>query len=83
MKKVLITGPLGQDGIILTKLLEDNFELFGVCKLLTPPQRIDNHTKNYKIKLYKSDLTKPESVDRLIYSVNPDIIVNLAVKPML
>jgi GDPmannose 4,6-dehydratase len=78
MKKILITGPLGQDGIILTKLLEDKFELFGVCKMMTSIQRLNEHSKNHKIKLYLSDLTNQESVDILIQTINPDIIINFA-----
>jgi GDPmannose 4,6-dehydratase len=78
MKKILITGPLGQDGIVLTKLLEDKFELFGVCKMLTPIQRLNEHSKNHKIKLCLSDLTNQESVDILIQTINPDIIINFA-----
>ena len=78
MKKILITGPLGQDGIILTKLLEGKFELFGVCKMMTPIQRLNEHSKNHKIKLCLSDLTNQDSVDTLVKTINPDIIVNFA-----
>jgi GDPmannose 4,6-dehydratase len=78
MKKILITGPLGQDGVILTKLLEDKFELFGVCKMMTPIQKLNEHSNNHKIKLCLSDLTNQESVDILIQTINPDIIINFA-----
>ena len=78
MKKVLITGPLGQDGIILTKMLENDFELYGVCRLLTPIERLQTHSKKYKIELCLSDLTNLDSVDVLIQTIKPDIIVNFA-----
>ena len=78
MKKVLITGPLGQDGIILTKMLENDFELYGACRLLTPIERLQTHSKKYKIELCLSDLTNLDSVDVLIQTIKPDIIVNFA-----
>lgn len=78
MKKVLITGPLGQDGTILTKMLENDFELYGACRLLTPIERLQTHSKKYKIELCLSDLTNLDSVDVLIQTIKPDIIVNFA-----
>ena len=78
MKKVLITGPLGQDGTILTKMLENDFELFGVCRLLTPTDRLQKHSKSHNINLSLSDLTDLNSVDNLIKTIKPDIIVNFA-----
>ena len=65
MKKVLITGPLGQDGTILTKMLENDFELYGVCKLLTPLERLQQHSKSHNINLCLSDLTNLDSVNPL------------------
>lgn len=78
MKKVLITGPLGQDGTILTKMLENDFELYGVCKLLTPLERLQQHSKSHNINLCLSDLTNLDSVNNLIKTVKPDVIVNFA-----
>jgi GDPmannose 4,6-dehydratase len=78
MKKVLITGALGQDGTILTEMLENEFELYGVCRLLTPIKRLQSHTKKHKIELCLTDLTKLDSVDNLIRRIKPDIIVNFA-----
>jgi GDPmannose 4,6-dehydratase len=78
MKKVLITGALGQDGTILTEMLENDFELYGVCRLLTPIERLDSYSKKYKIELCLTDLTNLESVDILIKKIKPDIIVNFA-----
>jgi GDP-D-mannose dehydratase len=78
MKKVLITGPLGQDGIILTKLLQNDFELFGVCRMLTKIDRFNEHKKKYNINLLLSELGDINYVDHLIKNIRPDIIVNFA-----
>jgi GDPmannose 4,6-dehydratase len=75
MKKILITGPLGQDGRILTELLHNEYELYGVCRLTTP---IDETLTQNKIKLCVSDLTDITYVDKLINDINPDIIINFA-----
>ena len=78
MKKVLITGPLGQDGIILTKLLQDTHKLFGVCRMLTPYEKIKEHMSKYNIELMVSELSDIDYVETLIKIVKPDIIVNFA-----
>ena len=51
MKKILITGPLGQDGIILTELLQDKYELHGVCRMTYSVKKLNDHKKNYKAYL--------------------------------
>ena len=78
MKKVLITGPLGQDGIILTKLLQNTYELYGVCRLMTPIERIKNHMSNYNINLILSELSDIKYTENIIKTIKPDIIVNFA-----
>lgn len=78
MKKIIITGPLGQDGIILTELLHNNYELYGICKVGYPSELISEHKKKYKINLLTSDLTKKDCVDNLIKTIKPNIIINFA-----
>ena len=78
MEKILITGPLGQDGVILTKLLQNTHKLFGVCRPLTPVDIINEHMLKYDIELIETDLSNIECVESLIKVVNPDIIVNFA-----
>ena len=78
MKKILITGPLGQDGIILTDLLGENYEIYGVCRMTTNIHRLKEHEKKHKIKLLLSDLSEISYVDHLVRSVNPDVIINFA-----
>lgn len=76
--KILITGPLGQDGIILTELLQDNNELHGVCRYQTPLEKIMDHKKKYNINLIPSDLSDIKSVEILIKNIQPEIIINFA-----
>jgi GDPmannose 4,6-dehydratase len=76
--KILITGPLGQDGKILTKILENKHELIGVCRLNVPHQKVIDHNKHFKIELCMSDLTDIGYVEQLIKSVKPEIIINFA-----
>jgi len=78
MKKILITGPLGQDGVILTELLQDKYELHGVCRMTYPIKKLNDHKKNYNIDLCMSELTDIGYVDWLIKNLNPDIIINFA-----
>jgi GDPmannose 4,6-dehydratase len=77
-KKILITGALGQDGTILTKMLENEYELYGICRLTTQNEIIENHEKKYKIKLFQIDLSNYESVLNLVKNINPNCIVNFA-----
>ena len=46
MKKILITGALGQDGIILSKKLKKNFNILGLSNNLNK-KKIDG--VNYKV----------------------------------
>lgn len=78
MKKILITGPLGQDGTILTDLLDDKYELYGVCRMDTDIHRLREHEKKHKIKLLSSDLSEIDCVAQLIGSIKPDVIINFA-----
>jgi GDPmannose 4,6-dehydratase len=78
MKKVLITGPLGQDGILLTKLLQNDYKLYGACKLNTDVEIVNNHKKLYDIELLLSELSSFDYVKNLIATIQPNIIVNFA-----
>lgn len=78
MKKILITGPLGQDGLILTKLLQNEYELYGVCRVETKKEVIDYHEKKFKIKLYNTNILDFKSINNLIKIIKPNVIINLA-----
>jgi len=72
-KKIIITGALGQDGIILTKkLLKKNFKIYGIIK----------SDKNIKLKIrkviYKKlDLTKSNLIKKNLSQIDPEYLVHL------
>jgi GDPmannose 4,6-dehydratase len=72
LKKVLITGALGQDGIILSKLyLKKKFKVFGFI----------NKKKENRIKkvIYKiNDLKSKKKIVGHLKIIKPDIILHLA-----
>jgi GDPmannose 4,6-dehydratase len=76
--RILITGPLGQDGKILTELLQNDHSLIGVCKFSTPNQTLIEHNKVFNIELCMTELTNIDYVEQLIKSVNPEVIINFA-----
>ena len=79
MKKALITGITGQDGSYLAELLlEKGYEVHGLVRRASVPntQRID-HILN-RLVIHDGDLTDVSSVCRIISSVKPDEIYNLA-----
>ena len=86
MKKALITGITGQDGAYLAEfLLKKGYEVHGIKRRtsLFNTDRIDHlyedpHTKNRKFVLHYGDMTDSSSLIRIVQSVQPDEIYNLA-----
>jgi len=79
MKRALITGITGQDGSYLAELLLDKgYEVHGMTRRASLPntQRIV-HLLNH-ITLHDGDLTDSSSVIRILSTVQPDEIYNLA-----
>lgn len=79
MKKVLITGITGQDGSYLAEfLLEKGYQVHGIIRQtsISNTARI-NHIKD-RIKLHVGDLSDSSSLIRIISTVQPDEIYNLA-----
>ena len=79
MKKALITGITGQDGSYLAELLlEKNYEVHGLIRRASVPTtwRID-HILN-KLIIHEGDLGDSNSIFRIVLSVKPDEIYNLA-----
>jgi len=72
LKKVLITGASGQDGIILSKLFsKKNFKVYGFVK----------SRKNFVEKkvIYKvNNLKSKKKIIKDLSTINPDIIMHLA-----
>lgn len=86
MKKALITGITGQDGSYLAEfLLEKGYEVHGIKRRASSfnTERIDHifedlHDNNPSLFLHYGDLTDSSNLIRLIKSIRPDEIYNLA-----
>jgi len=72
LKKVLITGALGQDGQILTDIyIKKKFKVFGIIKKNKKKQK-----KN--VKYFRSNLISKKNIYKIINNIKPDIIIHLA-----
>jgi GDPmannose 4,6-dehydratase len=86
MKKALITGITGQDGSYLAELLlSKGYEVHGVKRRssLFNTDRIDHlyqdpHDPHRRFFLHYGDMTDSSSLVRIVQSVQPDEIYNLA-----
>lgn len=81
MKKALITGITGQDGSFLAEfLLEKGYEVHGIVRRasISNTARIDHLIRANSIKLHDGDLSDSTSLIRIISTVQPDEIYNLA-----
>ena len=85
MKKALITGIAGQDGAYLAEfLLSKNYEVHGMKRRtsLFNTDRIDHLFNDPKLQsrffLHHGDMTDASSLMRIIQTVQPDEIYNLA-----
>ncbi|MGE3550404.1 MAG: GDP-mannose 4,6-dehydratase [Geobacter sp.] len=86
MKRALITGITGQDGAYLAELLlEKGYEVHGIKRRasLFNTDRIDHlyqdpHVDNRRLVLHYGDMTDSTNLIRIIQSVQPDEIYNLA-----
>ena len=79
MKKALITGITGQDGSFLAEfLLEKGYEVHGIVRRvsISNTARIDHLSG--RITLHDGDLSDASSLIRIIHTVQPDEIYNLA-----
>jgi GDPmannose 4,6-dehydratase len=85
-KKALITGITGQDGSYLTELLlEKGYEVHGIIRRASTfnTGRIDHiysdpHAKGAALKLHYGDLSDASALSRLLATIVPDEIYNLA-----
>src|ERR1039458_5918862 len=86
MKKALITGVTGQDGSYLAELLlSKGYEVHGIKRRssLFNTDRIDHlyqdpHDRGRRFFLHYGDMTDSTSLVRIVQSVQPDEIYNLA-----
>ncbi|MCO5169945.1 MAG: GDP-mannose 4,6-dehydratase [Planctomycetes bacterium] len=86
MKKALITGITGQDGSYLAELLlAKGYEVWGVVRRSSSfnTGRIDHlyqdpHLPGTRLRLVHGDLNDASSLNRILRTVRPDEIYNLA-----
>lgn len=83
MRKVIITGILGQDGSNLAEYLLNTFDdilIFGVYKRGSNPNKnnITTISGNNRFNLISADITDQTSMDNLVKTIQPDYFVNLA-----
>jgi len=79
MKKALITGITGMDGSHLADLLlEKGYEVYGMERRASTPNRTNTKHLEGKIKFVEGDLTDQMSIVRCLKIVEPDEIYNLA-----
>lgn len=79
MKKALITGVTGQDGSYLADLLlEKGYAVYGMVRRSSTEnfERINHITD--KIELVQADLLDELSLIKMLQTVQPDEIYNLA-----
>ncbi|MGD9638881.1 MAG: GDP-mannose 4,6-dehydratase [Alphaproteobacteria bacterium] len=85
-KKALITGITGQDGSYLAELLlEKGYEVHGIKRRSSSfnTERVDHllkdfHNKDAKFFMHYGDMTDSTNLIRIIQTVQPDEIYNLA-----
>lgn len=86
MKKALITGITGQDGSYLAELLLDKgYEVHGIIRRSSSfntgrimPIYQDIHEAGQRLHLHYGDMADASSLEKLIDSIQPDEIYNLA-----
>ena len=81
MKKALITGVTGQDGSFLSELLiEKGYDVHGIIRRSSVDyrERIAHLEKHPCFHLHYGDLSDSISLVKIIESVKPDEIYNLA-----
>ncbi len=86
MKKHLITGITGQDGIFLTKkILEENksVNVIGISRYKDSKDFFKKlsllKTENLeRVKVLNTDLKSPDAVQVLLETINPDFLYNLS-----
>ena len=86
MKTALITGTTGQDGSYLAELLlEKGYTVHGLKRRASSfnTQRVDHlyrdpHDSQSRFKLHYGDLTDSSNLIRLVQTIRPDEIYNLA-----
>lgn len=85
-KRALITGITGQDGSYLAELLlEKGYEVHGIIRRASTfntgrlnPIYADPHASQARLRLHYGDLSDASGLARLVGSIQPDEVYNLA-----
>jgi GDPmannose 4,6-dehydratase len=78
MKKALITGINGMDGSYLADLLlEKGYEVYGMERRCSSPNRTNTKHLEDRITFIKGDLTDQNSLTRCLKESDPDEVYNL------
>ena len=81
MKRALITGITGQDGVYLTEhLLGKNYAVTGICSDLLSPKLASFRNRFPEVQIFQIDLTSIPALFEIFVSTYPDEIYNLAAK---
>jgi GDPmannose 4,6-dehydratase len=79
MKKAFITGISGQDGSYLAELLlSKGYEVHGLIRRISQPSFANLAAVLDRVTLHTGDMTDGPSLFRILHSVRPDEIYNLA-----
>jgi GDPmannose 4,6-dehydratase len=82
MKKILVTGLLGQDGANMCEFLlkDPNNKVFGMIRRVSNPNYIncESFLENPNFQLVYGDLGDEYSISRLVQEIQPDYFVNFA-----
>lgn len=80
MKKVLITGILGQDGANMAEYLLKNtdHEIYGMMRRSSNPnfKNCNSFKNNPRFQFVYGDLTDSVSIDSLVANIQPDYLIN-------
>lgn len=80
MKKVLVTGILGQDGANMAEYLLNNThnEVYGMMRRSSNPnfKNCSSFKDNPRFKFVYGDLTDSVSIDTLVSNIQPDYLIN-------
>ena len=82
MRKIIITGILGQDGANMAEYLlrDKSNHVYGMMRRVANPNydNISKFKKNKNFKLVVGDLTDEVSINELVKDIKPDYFVNFA-----
>jgi GDPmannose 4,6-dehydratase len=82
MKKVIVTGVLGQDGANMCEYLlkETEHQVFGMMRRSANPNFVNTlaFKDNKRFKFVFADLSDEISIDRLVKEIEPDYFINFA-----